>query len=53
MLIVVLGGCTHEEQHQELILTDLKHAVCEQPTPPDPIENARRPDHAGDRPRSA
>jgi ergothioneine biosynthesis protein EgtB len=43
---VVELGLQHEQQHQELILTDLKHLLARNPT--HPVYRPRPPDHPGD-----
>jgi ergothioneine biosynthesis protein EgtB len=37
VLELVELGLNHEQQHQELILTDIKHALWSSPLPPDPV----------------
>lgn len=36
-------GLNHEQQHQELILTDIKHALWSSPLPPDSVVNSASP----------
>ncbi len=40
VLTLVELGLNHEQQHQELILTDIKHALWSSPLHPDPISSA-------------
>src|SRR5580704_18742925 len=35
--VLIELGLNHEQQHQELILTDIKHALWSSPLPPDPM----------------